>query len=454
MKRLRILLSAAAVLAAFAGWAGAAPVDADITRFIDSKSNHIYRASQDEEAPVPPEVWKMFSAASAGKWADASNLLETLKAAYAPFAPRPLPADIWFRVQDVGGICSVLSAYDLKFCRLFAEEVFKTIPRGSIYFGGTDPGRFAITALSVSHEDANPFFTLTQNQLADTNYLKYVRALYRQQIVLPDDAKVSDAFSEYLSDVQRRSEHDKQYPNEPKQIVPGEEVKNVNGRLQVTGQAAVMMINGILVRDILQANPDRDFYLEESLTLEWMYPYFLPAGPIVKLRHAPSEGLFAETVRNDREYWQKLTRRLIGLVVHNETSVAEVCAMAQDLNGVPQDFEGDPAFLRDSSARGAFSKLRSSISGLYLWRAAHSRNSEERRDMQREADLACKQAYLLYPKNPQALWRYANLLATEGRVEDMQKLIEAARKLNPEDATVNSLSTYAKQLSDWQRANK
>jgi hypothetical protein len=438
----------------FTGMVGAALPDPDIARFITAKSNQVYLASRKENASVPPEVWKMFAAASAADWKAASDSLEVIKTNYHATASHRLAPEVWFRVQDVGGFCTLISSNDLKFLRLFADEVFKVVPSGGIYFGGTDPGRFAITALSRSHEEGQPCFTLTQNQLADADYLRYIRGLYRQQLKLPDDAKSAEAFNEYIFDAMRRLKHDQQFPAEPKQILPGEEIRTVNGRVQASGPTAVMAINGLLVRDILQANPEHEFYIEESFAVDWMYPYLEPAGPIFKLRPTAQEALFEETVRGDREYWQRLTRRLIGQAVHDETDLAEVCAAAQELVGKPKDFQGDPDFLRDENARKTFAKLRSSISELYAWRAAHAKSSSERRQMEREAELACKQAYLLCPQSPEAVRGYVLLLVSQGRAEDAQKFIAAARKLNPDDETIKSLVKYAGQMAEWQRNNR
>ena len=449
-----IVLAAALGVLVGARPAEAAQPDPDIARFITAKSNQVYLASQDQSASIPPEVWQMFAAVSTADWKSASNLLELIKTNYHAGASHRLAPEVWFRVQEVGGFGTLVSSNNLKFIRLFADEVFKVVPPGSIYFGGTDPGRFAITALSRSQEEGKPCFTLTQNQLVDADYMKYLRGMYRQMVKLPDEAAVKDAFNEYMADAQRRSEHDRQFPNEPKQVLPGEDIRTVNGRVQISGQSAVMAINGLLVRDIFRANPDHEFFIEESFALDWMYPYLEPAGPIFKLRHTAQEALYEETVRDDREYWQRLTRRLIGQEVHDETSLAEVCAAAQELTGKPKDFHGDPDFLRDEGARHTFSKLRSSGSGLYTWRAAHAKSTSERRAMAREAELACKQAYLLWPRSPEAVWHYTLFLIRERRAEDAQKLVAAARKLNPDDENLKSLAHYVAQMAEWERNNK
>jgi hypothetical protein len=430
----------------------AAPAEPDIARFITAKSNQVYLATRDGGAPVPPEVWKIFAEASAGDWKSATDLLRTISVNYHSGSAHRLGPEVWFRVQDVGGFCELLSSNDQKFVRLFADEVFKVVPPGSIYFGGTDPGRFAITALSRSHEEGQPFFTLTQNALVDHDYLSYVRGMYHEQVKLPDEAMVKAAFDDYLADARRRLEHDQQFPDEPKQVLPGEEIKMVNGQVQISGQVAVMTINGLLVRDILHQNPNHEFYIEESFPLDWMYPYLEPAGLIFKVRHAPADSLFEETVSNDREYWQRLTRRLIGQVVHDETDVAEICAAAQELSGKPKDFQGDPDFLQDENARKTFSKLRSAGSGLYAWRAIHAKSSSERRVMEREAELAFKQAFLLCPQSPEAVGRYVMFLINQHRSEDAQKFITAALKLNPQDEIVKSWARYTQQMSDWQKS--
>src|ERR1700722_10585406 len=434
------------------GTSQAAQPEPDIARFITAKSNQVYLATRDVGAPVPPEVWKIFAAASSGDWKSATDLLRTISVNYHSGALHRLGPEVWFRVQDVGGFCELLSSNDQKFVRLFADEVFKVVPPGSIYFGGTDPGRFAITALSRSHEEGQPFFTLTQNALVDSEYLTYVRGMYHQQVKLPDEMMVKAAFDEYLADAKRRFEHDQQFPDEPKQVLPGEEIKTVNGQVQISGQVAVMTINGLLVHDVLRLNPDHEFYIEESFPLDWMYPYLEPAGPIFKVRHASEDSIFEETVSNDRECWQRLTRRLIGQVVHDETDVAEICTAAQELSGKPKDFQGDADFLRDDNARKSFSKMRSAGSGLYAWRAVHAKTSSERHVMEREAELAFRQAFLLCPQSPEAVGRYVMFLITQHRSEDAQKFIAAALKLNPNDDIVKSWARYAQQMADWQKS--
>ena len=68
------------------------------------------------------------------------------------------------------------------------------------------------------------------------------------------------------------------------------QVDPATGRVQVSGQVAVMMINGLLCKVIFDHNPTNEFYVEESFPLEWMYPYETPFGIIMKINRNPHRG--------------------------------------------------------------------------------------------------------------------------------------------------------------------
>jgi hypothetical protein len=169
----------------------------------------------------------------------------------------------------------------------------------------------------------------------------------------PEDA--SKAFNDYSMDAAKR------YPNNLK---PGEQVFTLpDGRISVSGQVAVMQINGLLTKVIFDKNPTHEFYIEESFPLDWMYPHLTPYGIIMKIERNPVPEITEEMVRRDHEYWSQYSERFIGNWINYETPVREVCDWAlktylqRDLTG----FKGDPAFVRDDNAQKAFSKLRNAI---------------------------------------------------------------------------------------------
>ena len=133
---------------------------------------------------------------------------------------------------------------------------------------------------------------------------------------------------------------------------------------------AVMEINGLLAKIIFDKNPDREFYIEESFPFDWMYPYLEPHGLIFKINRQPLPGLSDEIVERDHDYWAKLVRPMIGDWLNDDTPVEQVAAFAKKTFG-KQDFSGftgDPRFIQNAYSHRMFSKLRSSIAGLYAWR--------------------------------------------------------------------------------------
>ena len=94
----------------------------------------------------------------------------------------------WQAVKEVWGAFTAFAWGDEKYCIAFGRDIIESIPPGSIYFGGTDPGRFLVTALCKSQVNADPFYILTQNALADGGYLAYLRGMYGDKIYTPTDA--------------------------------------------------------------------------------------------------------------------------------------------------------------------------------------------------------------------------------------------------------------------------
>ena len=173
-----------------------------------------------------------------------------------------------------------LASGDEKYSTAYANDIIASIPPGSIYFGGTDPGRFLVTGMEKSQVNADPFFLLTQNALADSTYLDYLRGMYGDRIYIPTSDDAAKCFQDYTEDAQKRLQSH--------QLKPGENVsQGANGKIQVSGQVAVMEINGLLAKIIFDQNPNREFYVEESFPLDWMYPYLEPHGLIMKINRQP-----------------------------------------------------------------------------------------------------------------------------------------------------------------------
>ena len=267
-------------------------------------------------------------------------------------------------------------------------------------------------------------------------------------IASPED--LSRSFQEYTEDSHRRIMHDQQFPNEPRQVKPGEDVKVIGGRVQISGQIAVMSINGLVTKVIFDHNPDNEFYVEESFPLDWMFPHLTPYGIIMKINRQPLPEITDEICRRDHEFWSKYSERLIGNWITYDTTVKDIAGFVEKvyLGRNFKGFTGDPRFVRDDQAQKAFSKLRSSIGGIYSWRLGLApgggpvprqylpKDSTQSNRMVREADFAYKQAFAFCPYSPEAVFRYITLLVNTGRAPDALLVGETCLKLDPYNGQV------------------
>ncbi len=311
---------------------------------------------------------------------------------------------------------------------------YPPMDRDAFLFGGTDPGRFVPTYMIFSESvvpardkfrdrnlqnqelnfDRRDVYIVTQNALADTTYMAYIRdhydysrptnynafsrAIGRTQtypvapIWIPTEQDSQRAFQEYVADVQNRRAR-----GEPPS--PDEEVDLENGRVQVRGVAGVMNINAILCKWIHDHNKAKHtFYVEESYVIKWMFPYLEPYGIIMKINAEPlpspndNPALWSRIVARDKAYWDKL--------------VVELTAR--------------PEFWRDNDARKTFSKLRSAIGGVYADRKLYA-----------EAQYAYRQSLQLCPDSPEANFRTSQLLLEIGQPDAAIAVLEEYHKLDP-----------------------
>jgi len=263
-------------------------------------------------------------------------------------------------------------------------------------------------------------------------------------IASPEDS--SRCFNEYMADAQRRLQLN--------QLKPGEDVRfdRDSGRVQVSGQVAVMSINGLLTKVMFDHNPKNEFFVEESFPLDWMYPHLTPFGIIMKVNRKPLLELTEDIVRRDHEFWTHYSQRLIGNWITYDTPVKDIVAWVEKvyLRRNFGGFTGDPTFIRDDQAQKSFSKLRSSIGGVYNWRIATSKpGTPEQQRMVKEADFAFRQAFAFCPYSPEAVYRYSNLLVSQQRFDDALTIATTAQKLDPYNGgfidLVNRLQDFKKQ---------
>ena len=375
------------------------------------------------------------------------------------------------------------------------RDIVGSIPKDSVYFGGTDPGRFAITLGSLSHEKANPFFTITQNALADAGYLQYLRELYGKRIYTPSVEDNKAAFSEYYSSARKRLMNGTLQPGEDVRLIfnfqctnsacratfpstvgrgAGPQLKQLERagslpcqrcstpmpipepQVSVKGTTAVMTINALLAKTIFEKNPDHNFYLEESFALDWMKPHMVPHGLIFKLERKPLKELLPEHIAQSRKDWWKYMALCAGdAVVKPETTVAELCKWVETIyiKGNHGEFKGDALYLKRKTQimekpplqkgppfweQKAFSKLRVAQANLFAWRESATQEAKLKIKYAKEADFAYRQAIALGPIHPGSVFNYSSYLSKAKRFKDAKLILRTCGKIEDNGIDVSS----------------
>jgi hypothetical protein len=195
-------------------------------------------------------------------------------------------------------------------------------------------------------------------------------------------------------------------------------------------------------------NPKNEFFVEESFPLDWMYPHLTPYGVIMKINREQLPSLSDDVLKRDHAFWKQYSKRLIGDWIDYDTSIKEIADwiektyLRHDFTG----FTGDRKFVRDDDGQKAFSKLRSSIGGIYAWRLQEAppqfrpKNEAEYQAILREAEFTFRQAFAFCPYSPEAVFRYVNLLTRlPNRIDDALLIAETCLKLDPYNGQVIGL---------------
>ena len=363
-------------------------------KFAALKQAEIQQVAEAKGTDLPAQVDAFFAAIRSNQWSRAEAVYMAFKHSARRQGDNDASA-LSTGMHDVSGVYDLTDDWNSQLMKLYVDEALRAVPDGSIVFGGTSEGRFFIT-YGAQVQQKGKVTVVTQNALADNTYVDYLRHAVGKRIsVFPVEDSAS-AFQEYVEDVKAGRRDSK-----GSMSIEG-------GRVKITGVHAVMDINGILARRLVEMNQDaHDFYVEESYIIDWMYEYLTPHGLIMKLNKRPIETLPMATVKADKKYWQDLESKL---------------------NSIPD-------FSQTDAARKAFSKCRCAIAGLY----AHH-------DMKTEAEAAFRQALRLCPSSPEANFRFADLLKKSGEYGEAGAVLTEYMKSDPSSEQTTRVTEYLKKL--------
>ncbi len=183
----------------------------------------------------------------------------------------------------------------------------------------------------------------------------------------------------------------------------------VDGKAEVSGQVAVMGINAILLQELMQKNPGVSFAIQESFPLEGTYADALPMGPLMQLQARTDDNPFtSDLAAQALGYWQNKTQQLLS-----------------DSDSPTSD-EALKAYSHDTTAAARLL-------------AAH--------DFANEAESAYRLGMQLYPANPEPVTGLASLLATAGRQDEANQLLDDFAQKHPdEQSQLGKLTASAKLL--------
>ena len=379
-----------------------------VTQFARSRRKLAHAMAEHFKIAVPNEFERFFDAAEAGRYDEMTAIYQSLRRQRETGTDTSWYGPQWRTIIETQGVADAARDWPAQKLLDYGNDVLGSLRPGMVYVGGTDPGCFIPTLLNET-SDGDRHIVLTQNALADDSYLDYLSFLYgdRMKTLTKDDSQF--AFQEYIADAQKRLQHDQQFPTEPKQVRPGEDIRiGDNNKVQVSGQVAVMAINEKLLQIFMQNNPNASFAMEESFPFASTYAKATPLGPIMELgvQHE-QDALTAERAAQSVDYWR---------------------ATAQQLLSDPETPEG-------SDPRKAYSKMVSAQAGLFL-----------AGNYTAEAEQAFRIANEICPTSPEAVFRYVNMLVEQQRFQDAILVGENAVNAAPENRGFGDLLVQLKKM--------
>ncbi len=367
-----------------------------VVQFGRSRRELIREIGRRAKTEVPPEVEKFFDAIEAGDWERINSQWDAMakrSGQYEGSGHAPELDPFWPSVLDAYGVAEQAHLWPAQKLLDYGNAILDSLRPGMVYVGGTDPGRWIPELLNETSGE-EPHIIVTQNAFADSRYLEFMNTLYGERFatLTMDDSK--RAFDQYVTDARRRLEHDQQFPNEPKQLRPGEDVRLVDNKVQVSGQAAVMAINEKMFQAMLDKNPGVSFAIEQSFPFKSTYASATTLGPVMEVGVQDEQrALTPERAAQSVDYWRAASQ---------------------------QFFDGSEA-AGSSEVRLAYAKLASSQASLLLDRKFGS-----------EAEQTFRLATVISPASPEAVFGYANLLADQNRFEEAIPVAQRAIQANPE----------------------
>src|SRR5262245_37416951 len=118
----------------------------ELKRFIAEKCSQMRAETRAPDHPMSPESSSFFTAVERRDWPglfDAIAAMDrTMREGKSQAAPCAIYPVEWAVVNEISAALEEFVAGEEQYAIAFGRDIINSIPPGSIYFGGTDPGRF------------------------------------------------------------------------------------------------------------------------------------------------------------------------------------------------------------------------------------------------------------------------------------------------------------------------
>src|SRR3989442_1209240 len=266
-----------------------------LARFGKSRRELVHALARRHGVEVPDAVKLFFDAVESGNWDDIEARLKVINggdssAGHAAGRP-PGVERLWPAIIDAYGAAEQVHLWPAQKLLEYGNAILESLRPGMVYVGGTDNGRW-IPELLNDTSDGERHIVVTQNGLVDGRYLDWLSLLHSDGMATLTSEDSHRVFQEYVADVTKRLQHDQEFPDDPKQVRSGEDIRVTDGHVQVSGMVGVMAINEKLLQALMEKNPDLSFAVQESDPMKGTYADAIPLGPLMELRAQNDQNTF------------------------------------------------------------------------------------------------------------------------------------------------------------------
>lgn len=335
---------------------------------------------------VPPSVDEFFTAVEGGDWREVKGLFGTLSA-QREAGDSGLQA-LWPALREAYAVAEQAQVWPAQELLAYGRTILGSMPPGAIYVASGDAQGVIPSLVAETGGGAARPVTLSAESLADPSYLKYLGFVTGDRVAVPGMGDSEAALQAAAEDALRRAEHDRQFPNEAKQLRPGEEVREEGGRVVVSGRGMVEAVNQALLRSMLEKNPGVPITIADPAWAEALNLPAVPKGPVWEVvagGGSAAETLTAANAADTLGFWKDTAARM----------------------------QADAALPPESAARNAYA--RTAISQA----AAFARNN-----LTAEAEQAYRVAREIAPASYEPMEQLTMFLVDAGRSEDAMGVLD------------------------------